>query len=707
MMMKNYFTPFILIAASANLTGCVVGENIASDPSITTISDAGTLHLFTPTPTATPAVILHSTVTTIAGVTPFGDGSATTARYPNPFGIAGDTQGNFYVTDAVASVIRKIAADGSVTTVAGSPFVSGTVDGTGASANFYFPYAIALDPSTGSFYISDQYTIRRMTSGGTVTTVAGSGGSGFANGTGSAASFGSIGGLAVDNSGNVYITDETNNLIRMMTPAGVVTTYAGTGATGAQDGTGASSTFQALSGIAVDSAQNLYVVDYGNCTIRKITPDVSHTVSTVVGTAGTCAQSADGNASSVTLDNPGAIEMGIDGNLYFVDYGIILRSYSPTLSTVVTIAGGPGFGFQNGATPLFSTIHSITQDTSGTWYVVDGSVNVIREINATTHAATTFSGLISGSYSPTGNDGPADLASFGGDSGVISDAAGNVYVADSQHHTIRKLTPEGIVSTYAGTPGACGHTDGPALTASFCFYEAGLAFDSAQNLYVTDATLVRRISPSGIVSTYAGTGSTGITTNGPAASATFGNLAGIAIDPSGNIFVADDTNNLIRKIDSAGNVTTFAGASSFVFNSPKGLAVDIFGYVYVADYLNHAIEEITPDGGLVSVLAGSIGQSGNVDGNGTSANFHWPTSVAVDVNGNVYVTDAGNHSIRKITFNGNVTTLTGTSHTLGLGNSPIDGSFTTASFSNPWSISLGTDGKLYLVDGGFIRLLQL
>ncbi len=203
------------------------------------------------------------------------NGSGTDAQFNSPSSVTVDSSGNVYVADTTNHTIRKISPSTAVTTLAGSAGLPGSTDGTGASARFSAPWGVAVD-SSGFVYVADtnNKTIRKITPGGTVTTLAGLAGSaGSADGTGSGARFGNPHGVAVDSAANVYVADTGNNTIRRITSAGVVTTLAGLAGTfGSADGTGGSARFYAPASIAADDAGNLYVADAGNNTMRKIAP---------------------------------------------------------------------------------------------------------------------------------------------------------------------------------------------------------------------------------------------------------------------------------------------------------------------------------------------------------------------------------------------------------------------------------------------------
>jgi hypothetical protein len=501
-----------------------------------------------------------------------------------------------------------------VTTLAGTAGVRGSTDGTGAAARFGGPVGVATD-SAGNVYVAGGNTVRKITPAGVVSTLAGSAGvTGSTDGTGAAARFSSPRGVAVDGAGNVYVADTLNYTIRKITPAGVVTTLAGTaGVKGSADGTGAAARFDSPRGVSMDGAGNVYVADTDNHTIRKIT--AGGVVTTLAGTAGVSGIT-DGTGAAARFNSPRGVAVDSAGNVYAADaYNGTIRKITPA-GVVTTLAGTAG----------------------------------VR---------------VSGS-----TDGTGAAAGFDRPAGVAVDGAGNVYVADFGNETVRKITAAGVVTTLAGTAGVTGSTDGTGAAARFNS-PRGVAVDGAGNVYVADQDnhTIRKITPAGVVSTLAGSAGVTGSTDGTGAAARFSGTAGVAVDGAGNVYAAEFVNSTVRKITAAGVVTTLAGTAGVTgsadgtgaaarFNTPFGVATDSAGNVYVADTINHTIRKITP-AGVVSTLAGTAGVTGSTDGTGAAARFNSPGGVAVDGAGNVYVADGSNHTIRKITSAGVVSTVVG------------------------------------------------
>ena len=635
------------------------------------------------------------TVTTLAGPSfPVAGGSPLNASFKLPYGVAVDDSGNVYVADYGNNLIRKISSSGLVTTLAGSGS-AGQSDGMGTAASFNEPIGIAVN-SIGNVFVADygNESIRVISPGGVVSTLAGTGTKGSANGTGSAATFNEPTGIATDKSGNVYVADQGNNMIRMINTSGTVSTLAGTGVSGSANGPGNAATFKKPCGVAADNAGNVYVADYDNNMIRKIDP--SGVVSTVAGSGSVGSGNGPGLTASFT--SPFGVTADASGNVYVADQGNNLIRMINSSGVVSTLAGSGVPGSQNGAgsSASFDLPSAVTVDKGGNVYVADFDNNLIREVNPSGIVST-----LAGS-GQAGSSNPNMTASFSGPSSTAVDAAGNVYVADQGNNVIRMINSSGVVSTLAGN-GNSASIDGPAAAASFAL-PYGIAIDQKGNIYVSGIdNKIRMISPSGMVSTLAGSGGPG-SADGVGSAASFTLPEGLAVDNAGNVYVADAGNNLIRKISPAGVVSTLAGSGTagaldntdptgVFFNNPAGVAVDDSGNVYVADQGNNEIRKISPTGATTTLAGNRTATS--IDGSGTSASFNSPVGIAADGGGNLYVTESSGNTIRQIEPNGQVFTLAGN----GFAGS-ANGVGTGATFNKPTGIAVDKHQIMYVADKG-------
>lgn len=560
------------------------------------------------------------TFTTLAGAAAgHRDGLGREARFDSPVAVATDHDGNVYVVDSSNSTIRKIAPDGLTSTLAGG--TRGNRDGVGSEAQFNDPRGIATDGS-GNLYVADSgnHTIRKITSGGIVTTLAGASGFGdFADGTGTDAVFNRPSGLAVDRDGNILVADSNNYVIRKVTQAGVVTTIAGTPhQEGADDGTGPAARFRTPASLTIDDGNNLYIVDSGSSAIRKMTPD----------------------------------------------------------GFVSTLAGGQHYGSQDGAgsTAQFNTPLGVAADQAGNVYVADEGNHEIRKISPTGVVTTLAGSPVRGK-----TDGSGNAASFNDPSGICIAGSGDLYVADTFNSAVRKITPGGLVSTFAGMARGASAEDGMVIDARFAL-PSGLAAGVNGDLYVTDLGTIRRITAAGLVTTVAGA---------PTGSA-------IAVDASGNLYVGK--NHTIQKITPSGEVTTLAGTpgtygdvdgigSSALLDEPRAMALDTAGNIDFTD--GCGVRRLSPDG-KVTTIAGAVSSCGSNDGLGSAARFSGPLGIVIDSQGSIYVGDTC--SIRKISADLMVTTLAGQQ----CGNR--DGAGLDAQLGSSLGLTLGHDGVLFIAD---------
>jgi sugar lactone lactonase YvrE len=567
----------------------------------------------------------------------FADGTGSAAKFNYQFGIATDAAGNVYMCDYSNYRIRKITPAGVVTTIAGNG-TRGLSDGTGAAATFNFAHGLTAD-AEGNFYTLDGdetgLVIRKITSAGVVTTLPGKfnaetgfgrihraatgefyiacrqdqtiykystskgfslfagspGVKGTGDGTGSAASFTSPTGIVTDKAGNVYVSDQSTQRIRKITPAGVVTTLAGNGTVGADDGQGSAASFNWPEGLTIDDANNIYAADEEGKMVRKITP--AGVVSTIYGKPNTA-----GNipALSATFNQPTGVVADAAGNIYVADAGnnLIRKISAAGIVSVFVGSGAKGDADGNGTAASFNNPTGLTFDATGNMYVADYGNNELRKITA--------AGMVSSMplfVAANGASGPDNDPS-----GVAVGPTGDIFYTNNVWGKICVIQGP-LISTFS-----IGAYTGMAY-GKFYIKPYGVAVDKAGNVYVadTDNHRIMKVNKDGRDIFVAGHSSSGNyplpgSENGNGLSASFNKPKGIAVDAAGNMYVADTENNLIRKITPAGAVTTLAGqltaggvdgnASVASFNKPYGIWVNAAGTVlYVADTGNSLIRKIT------------------------------------------------------------------------------------------------------------------
>ncbi len=609
-------------------------------------------------------------ITTVAGTNssfPAGSLTAVNAPLGAVTGVAVDGTGNVFIVDSGDSLVFRISSNGAIEVVAGNGIPGFSGDGGPAtSASLYSPSAVALD-SAGNLYVADtgNERIRKVTvSDGTITTVAGSGTNGFSGDGGPAvnASFGNPTGVAVDSAGDIYIADTANARIRKVS-GGTITTIAGNSTIGfSGDGgpaTGASLDLPA--GIAVDLSGSLYIADFANQRIRKV---ANGTITTVAGNGNQGYSGDGGPASTASINGPAGVAVDTAGNLYIADTGNN-RVRKVVNGTITTIAGNANPGYSGDGGPSASASldgpFGVAIDSTGNLYIADTSNSRVRRVFAGTIA--TIAG--NGNYRFSGDGGPATSASLNLPSGVVNDSAGNLYIADSLNNRVRKSSGR-TINTVAGS--------GPSCSVSSALFCGGFSGDG-----------------------------------GSAQSASVSLPIGVAVDSAGDFFIADSSNNRIRKV-SNGTITTVAGSGAVGFDSggfsgdggpatrallsdPAQVAVDAAGNLYIADLGNSRIRKVS--GGIITTVAGNQFQGFSGDGGpATSASLNLPSGVAVDAAGNLYIADTDNQRIRKVS-GGIITTVAGN----GLrGFSGDGGPATSASLNSPTAVAVDSAGNLFITD---------
>ncbi len=384
------------------------------------------------------------------------------------------------------------------------------------------------------------------------------------------------------------------------------------------------------------------------------------------------------------------------GSLTLVNNGAdpLVQAANGNFSFSAPVAAGGAYAVSVNAKPLWQSCS--VANGSG---LANGNVN---DVSVTCAVAPSIVSTFAGSTTAGNVNGTGSAASFRQPSAIARDASGNLYVADFGNHVIRKITPGGVVTTLAGT-GSPGHVDGMANSAKF-LTPVGIAVAASGNIYVAEynGNDIRKITPGGIVTTLAGSATAG-STDGTGAGASFNTPVGLALDANENVYVADYSNNMIRKITPAGVVTTLAGSTTAgsdngaaalaTFNGPLGIAITPSGTLYVAEWFNCDVRQISA-AGVVSTLAGS-GACGSDDGVGAAATFSLPVGLTIGTNGVLYVADDGNNMVRMVTPAGVVATLAGSGWT-----GADDGDGSTATFNQPTGITVDPGGNLYVADSG-------
>ena len=584
-----------------------------------------------------------------------------------PAGLALGDAGDIFIADIGNNLIRRVSPRGIITTVAGGG-AAGLGDGApAAQAQLSYPAAVAVD-ATRNLYIADlgNNRIRKVATSGIITTVAGDGHKGLSGDGGLAVSAGlnQPHGLAVDSAGNLFIADSFDFSIRKVSPEGIIATVAGNGTRSfSSDGGDATSVgLDFPTRLAVDEAGNLFVTDGGR--VRKVSPN--GTITTAAGD-GTCCFSGDGAPATAAQVFPIDVAADMDGNLFIAGFDRIRKVSASGIISTVAVGGNPGDGaccFSGDGGPATSAQlfgpRGVASDRAGNLFIADPGNFRVRKVSSGGVISTVAGNGTKGS---SGDGGPATSAQLNGPQGLAVDTEGNLLIADS--FAVRKVSPGGTITTVIAS-GTVVPGDSAAL------FAVGVAVDRTGNVFIADFNnrRVRKASPSGMITTVAGNGAYGYSGDGgPATSAELEYPVGVVVDDAGNLFIADQ--GVVRKVSTSGTITTVAGggtlsgsasdggpATNALLSFPYGLALDASGNLFIADpganfvigeFGNSSVRRIfrVSPGGVITNIAGNgmFGSSGE-GGLSTRASFNAPTGVAVDNAGNVYVADAGEDAIR-------------------------------------------------------------
>jgi len=681
-----------------------------------------------------------------------GDGGlATRAEISDPFGVAVDSAGNIYIADYLNHRIRKVSAStGDISTVAGNGTEgSSGYGGPATSAELYWPTGVAVD-SADNIYIADEGNdwISKVTaSTGIITVVAGTGALGYSGdgGLATSAKLNEPSGVALDGSANIYLADKGNNRIRRVTVStGIITTVAGDGVAGysGDGGLATSAELNAPWGVAVTGGGDIFIADYLNYRVRKVTKSTS--IITTFAGDGVLGYSGDGGAAtSAELGEPTGVAVG-GGNVYIADYyNNRVRVVNESTGIITTAAGDGIKGYAgDGGVATGAELDwpwGVAVDISANLYIADSLNNRIRVVGSARNPLPSGSGLITtvagnGTAGYSGDGGAATSAELDAPGGVAVDSSDDIFIADYLESRIRKVTAStGIISTVAGngTEGYSG--DGGAATSAELYYPLDVAVDASANVYIADEgncrvravnTGTKAVTIAGVtiqpgdIATVAGDGTCGYSGDGAAATkAELYYPTGVAVDASGNIYIADYLNYRIRKVTaSTGIISTFAGdgiggysgdngpATSAEIDCAEGVRADSAFNVYIADTCNDRIRIVAAYTGIITTLAGN-GKAGYAGDGGSAdlAEFYDPVDVAVDALGNVYVADEFNDRVRAVS-SARIYTDAGDGT---VGFSGDGGAATNAELDDPRGVAVDASGDIYIGDTGNHRVRKV
>ncbi|MFQ5671659.1 MAG: SMP-30/gluconolactonase/LRE family protein [Nitrospinales bacterium] len=640
-----------------------------------------------------------------------GDGrSALSAILTLVDGIAVDPEGNIYISHRSKNRVRKIDKNGIIATVAGNGKAGFSGDGGSAvEASLNFPAGLAFDKQ-GNLFIADRnnHRVRKVDPSGIITTIAGNGIADYAGDEEPAtqASLNLPSDVACDGDGNIYISDRSNHRIRKVDSRGIITTFAGLGVAGfAGDFGPAEDAFLKFPfGITLDGAGNLYIADRGNNRVRKVGRD--GVIITVAGDGLFASRGDYGPATLANLAYPTDVAVDDAGNLYIADRNNNRVRKVDTNGIIFTLMG-TGQTDYNGDQGLASetNLHLPfaleVEPGSRSLVVVDRSHFRVRRLKFQRSRVETIAG--NGKFLLKGDQGEALGATLNGPQGLVIDGRGNIVFADQMHHELRKIDSHGYISRFAGNgkPGNLGD-GGPAAYASL-FRPSALAIDREDNIYLVSPLAngwnIRKIDARGKITRFAGNGKVGTGGDGgPAIDASFYAIRDLAVDPEGNVLVADNANPFIRRIDKNGIITRVAEKRWGDLEGdihPNGLTVDGRGNIYVADSGSSKIRKIDTAGNVTTVAGtGDFDDFGD-GGPALLAGIRSPSGLAVSPAGELYVAEEQTHRIRKIDKNGIITLVAGTGEA---GFSGDGGPAVLAQLNHPRRMVFDAAGDLYFTD---------
>ncbi len=658
-----------------------------------------------------------------------GDGGAgIAAMLASPHGVAADAQGHLYIADKYNHRIRKIAPDGSISTVAGTGAAGYSGDGAPAiRAQLNTPLDVAVD-AQGRVYVVDHgnHCIRSIDTSGIIQRLAGQCGAEGSVNDGKPARSAYLrrpSGIGIDAAGTVYIADSGNHRIRKVTADGIIQRVAGENRNGGYSGDGGAAIAANLRNpldVASDTQGNVYIADTDNHRIRKI--DSNGRISTIAGAH--FGYTGDGSAAKYALlYKPSSLAIDGQNRLLIADsynHRIRLIDAQDLIHTVAgsglsEIGNGGFFGDDvlAGRARLFNP-QGLGVDAQGRVFVADANNHRVRKLSPVSHVPLIESfvgaratGLKGGGFS--GDGGAAKEAQLKQVEGVATDAQGSLYIADSGNHRIRKVTTEGVIETLVGGEKGSQLGGGDPLAAQLNM-PIDVMVDTSGSVFIADFNnhRVLKLDAQGVLSLFAGNGQKGAGGDGGAAhQAQLNRPMGLALGADGSLFIADSGNEKVRKVDSNGVISTVAGngqagssgdggqALQARLKMPTDVAVDAAGHLYIADRKNYRIRKVDRHG-IISTVAGSGAAGYGSDGAALSQRIDEPNGLVFDAQGHLYFSERNTDRVRKLTADGEIISVAGTG---GLGFSGDGDPALTALMHAPSGVAIDPrNGDLFIAD---------
>ena len=637
-------------------------------------------------------------VYTVAGGAVGDGGPATGAALNHAEHAAYDGKGNLYIADYFAHRIRKVNKAGVISTIAGNGISGYSGDGGQAkSAKISFPTGLIVDPAGNILFSDDGNSrVRKIDTSGIITTIAGNGIAGYSGdgGPATSAELNAPWGLAVKGK-NLYIADSRNNVIRKIDGSGNIHTVAGNGVAGF-GGDGGPATQASLSdpvAVFADSSGDFYIADWANHRARRV--DSQGTIITFAGNGNTGCSGDGGPATSAALGSPNGFQLAGGSLLIAVTGCGRVRSVDLSSQIISTVAGSSG-GFNGDGLPPLSTMfaapHALSFDKAGELTLVDTTNDRVRAVDAGTQTVKTVAGGF------LGDGGPSTNSSLHLPTGIGFDGAGNLYIADSDNHRVRKVDTTGTITTSAGM-GFSGYSgDGGPASQAMLAYPQAVTGDPQGNVFLVDQSgvVLRKVDTHGTISTL------------PNPEPYSYYVTGLATDGSGNLFAVDDGNCVVWKIVPSGTATIVAGVldqcgyngdgipATQAWLAPWGIAVDGPGNLYIADYYNNRIRKVNTKG-KISTIAGDGTCAFTGDGGPAKNAELCPYEVAFDSGtGAIYITDIDNSRVRAIDNAGIIRTVAGTGSFKGYNGDGLPAKKT--NFDYLWGIAVSPLGVVDVSD---------